>query len=128
MFRDELDILECRFLELDAVVDRFVIVEGDATHQGAKKESVFTQHQARFAHWQDRIVHVMAPLADLFDGNAWSTENRQREYIRSGLADAKPDDLVIVSDVDEIPTEESVRSLGERLHAIEVDTFRYVTF
>lgn len=101
MFSDELDMLECRLIELQDVVDCFVLVEGDKTFQGELKPSVYRDNQDRFAQWVDRIVHVVVPLPD---GDAWARENAQREGIASGLARlaAQPTDTVIVSDVDEI--------------------------
>jgi len=101
IFSDELDMLECRLIELQDVVDRFVLVEGDKTFQGDPKPSVYLDNLDRFAKWNDRIVPVMVPLPD---GDPWTRENAQREGIGWGLGKipVHPTDTVIVSDVDEI--------------------------
>jgi beta-1,4-mannosyl-glycoprotein beta-1,4-N-acetylglucosaminyltransferase len=101
IFSDELDMLECRLIELQDVVDRFVLVEGDKTFQGEPKPSVYRDNQERFAQWSDRIVHVIVPLPR---GGPWAREHAQREGIAAGLAElaVQPSDTVIVSDVDEI--------------------------
>lgn len=102
LFRDELSMLECRLETLYDVIDRFVIVEGDATLQaGAPKESVFIANRARFSRWSDKITHVIASLRKPY--NPLQRENDQREQSRLGVLDAAPEDIVMHSDLDEIP-------------------------
>jgi hypothetical protein len=106
-FFRELDLLELRLRTLDSVVDRFVIAEALTTHTGSPKPLYFADHRERFARWNDRIVHLVdggEPVAE-----AWLNEWRQRDLLADGLAGLDPDDLVIMSDVDEIPTPESLR-------------------
>lgn len=107
LFYDEVDMLECRLTELDEVVDRFVLCEGDTTNSGDPKPSYFLEHEERFAPWADRLVRVWA--TDLPPGG-WVCEARKREWIRKGLRGARPGDLVMLSDVDEIPHPENVRA------------------
>lgn len=115
-YAGEADMLECRLTELDAAVDRFVIVEADVTHGGNDpKPYHFLDQRDRFEPWLDRIVYVQATdLPDLED--SWSRELGQREWIWNGLRviDAQPDDIVFQSDVDEIPTALAVTALRPR--------------
>ena len=58
-FNDELVLLEVRLRLLDSVVDRFVLVEADLTHQGAPKNLIFLENAHQFARWRDKITHVV---------------------------------------------------------------------
>lgn len=108
-FFNELDVLEIRLNVLDAVVDRFVLVEAVKTHTGLPKPLYFAENQDRFARFKDRIVHVVVedfpvPPAEYTERDtSWLRENFQRNEIIRGLKDACPDDIVVISDVDEIP-------------------------
>ncbi len=107
-FFNELDILEIRLNEMAPVVDRFVLVEARKTFQGADKPLYFDENKARFAPFLDKIEHVIVDFPEdlgLYrkaSSQAWGREYYQRDQIGQGLKNAGPDDLVIVSDVDEI--------------------------
>ena len=107
-FFNELDILEIRLNEMASVVDRFVLVEASKTFQGADKPLYFNENKARFAPFLDKIEHVIVDFPEdpspyrKASSQAWAREYFQRDQIAQGLKTAKPDDLVIVSDVDEI--------------------------
>ena len=99
-FNDENEILEIRLNELDKYVDYFVIVESGETHRGKPKiksisDSIITKFKSKIRYY----------YIDGFDKNykPWQRENFQRNYIKHGLYDAKKEDIIIVSDVDEIP-------------------------
>ncbi len=110
LFSDELLLLEFRLRLLDPVVDRFVIVEADRTFQGRAKPFIFLENRLRFAQWEEKIIHV--PVADLPDTDAlWAREQHQRRAILRGLREASPNDIVVISDVDEIPNPEAIRNL-----------------
>lgn len=104
MFWNELDMLECRLTELYDVVDKFIVVECGETHQGAKKLNVYLEHAERFRPWADKIEYIW--VGSLTARDPSDREHEQREYARAGLelAGAGPDDIIIHSDVDEIPT------------------------
>ena len=111
-FFNELDLLEIRLNELDDVVDRFVIVEAELTHNGDKKPLCFAENRERFAKFEKKIKHIIvcaeefkpAEVGATFQERAWMRENIQRNAIAKGLASAKDDDVIIVSDLDEIPS------------------------
>lgn len=101
IFRNELDLLEIRLETLYNHVDYFVIVESDHTFQCEPKELILKNNWDRFAKWHDKIIHVV--VDDMpNDGNAWHNEHHQRNSILKGLAKADAEDIVIISDVDEI--------------------------
>lgn len=115
LFHNELDILQCRVEELYDVVHRFVVVECGETHRGAPKKSVYLGAIDRFRPWSNKIQYVWVPR--LFQGNPKEREHEHRERIRDGvqLAGAKPDDIVIQSDADEIPTAAAVLKIESAL-------------
>lgn len=101
MFYNELDVLEIRLAELYDVVDVFVIVEATKTHMGAPRELVFHPNRDRFAQWQDKIRYIAIEFPDDVS-TPWGREGYQREQAGLGLTGLQPNDLVIVSDIDEI--------------------------
>lgn len=133
-FNNELDILECRLTEIYDAVDWFVIVEADVTHQDRPKPSHYLDHRERFSQFADKIVHVWATGLPTIGDNPdpWAREHAQREYIADGLArlDVADHDIILQSDVDEIPRGLHVRnarpgkgliSFGQRGHFWAVD-------
>lgn len=114
-FHDELDILEVRLTELYDTVDWFVLVEADVTHQDRPKPSYYRDHRDRFAAFADKIVPVWATkLPTLADNpDPWARELAQREHIATGLAHlgVGDDDIVMQSDVDEIPRADAARNV-----------------
>lgn len=101
-FFNELDLLEIRLNVLKDVVDKFVLVEADRTFTNRPKKLFFEENKARFAEFSDRIIHVIVKDHPPFK-TAWHYESHQRNAIIRGLTDAKPDDVVLIGDVDEIP-------------------------
>lgn len=99
-FFNEIELLELRFNILDPVVDFFVISEGDRTFRGKKKPSYIQDNYERFAKWSEKIIHLEAPLRS--GVSPWTNEALQRNYISEGLASASEEDIVFISDVDEI--------------------------
>ena len=104
-FAWELDLLELRLSELDAVVDRFVIVEATRTHKGDLKPLHYAENKARFAQWEEKIAHVA--VGDLPQGDGLPAIRRremtQRNAILRGIRDCADDDIILISDCDEIP-------------------------
>lgn len=107
IFFNELDLLEMRLNLLAPHVDRFVLVEATRSFQGQPKPLFFSDNRQRFAAFLDKIEHV---VVDDFPENAttWDREHFQRDAILRGLGDCDDEDLVIVSDADEIPRPETI--------------------
>ncbi|ATU73049.1 N-acetylglucosaminyltransferase [Komagataeibacter rhaeticus] len=101
-FFDELDILDIRLRELNDIVDYFVICESSLTFNGDPKPKLFLENAGRYKRYQDRIIHFSV---DFFPAGSdhWSRDTYQKEQIRKAIAHVRPDDLIIFSDVDEIP-------------------------
>lgn len=114
-FYNEFELLELRLKALWDVVDYFVIVEANRKHTGDPKKFNFWERQNEFKEFLPKIRFVPADLSNVpFKGvGDWSIENAQRNAIIHGLIDARPDDLIMVSDLDEIPAPEVLKRIHE---------------
>ncbi len=111
IFFNELDILEVRLHELAPVVDRFVLVESPFTFTGKSKPLYFEENKDRFKDYN--IVHIVAGfpphVGDPDPQQIWENETYQRQCLSDGPY--SPNDIVLVSDVDEIPSREIIGQL-----------------
>ena len=118
MYFDEELVLEVRLNTLNKFVDYFVIVESKFTHKGDLRDLKF--NHKKFEKFKDKIIYLIheekpkeieiIKSEDSEDEksrkyvfNAIHRENSQRNYIQKGLVHAKENDLILISDVDEIP-------------------------
>ena len=100
-FFNELDLLEVRLQELYDHVDHFVLVESDQTFTGKPKWFMFEKAKDRFRDYMDKIIHVK--VTDMpVTTNAWERDIFQRNAINRGIIDADDQDIIMVSDLDEI--------------------------
>lgn len=125
IFSVELDLLEIRIKELWNVVDTFVILESNATFTGVTKNLTFNQHKKRFQFAASKIHHVIIDQHALPAGEGpFYNEGKMREAMDQALVDAgaKTNDLIIMSDVDELPRAQTVEIISscegvpEKLH------------
>jgi len=102
---DEDLLLETRLNILDDFVDFFVIVEGNKTWQNNNKELQFDIN--KFDKFKKKIIYI--PITDMPDGdNPYLRENFQRNSILRGLKNSTDNDIIIISDLDEIPNPEVI--------------------
>lgn len=111
LFYNELDLLELRLNELNGVVDKFVLVEGDTTFTGKPKPYYYAQNKERFKEFSDKIIHVMVKNPTQFD-SPWDVEIIQRNSISDGLGGCKDNDIIMISDVDEIPNVDAIKNFN----------------
>ena len=117
-FFDENMMLDLRLNILDKHIHKFVIVESKYMHNGKEKKLVFNINN--FAKFKDKIIYVVVDslpkglcnTENIQDEDEWGNkiidntlliEHTQRNSLVKGLTEANDDDLIIVSDVDEIP-------------------------
>jgi len=115
-FFNELDLLEIRLNILDPYVDKFVIVEATKTFIGNRKPLYFEENKERFAKWKDKIVHYvideltieewekakLSPNTGTHKEHWWVREYCQKERMLDALKFCNDDDIVFISDLDEI--------------------------
>jgi beta-1,4-mannosyl-glycoprotein beta-1,4-N-acetylglucosaminyltransferase len=112
-FFNELDLLEIRLNELDSVVDYFVLVEATRTFQKQPKPLYFEENKERFKAFEKKIIHIVVDhYPNFFTRFRMPTpmdyDNHQKNQIIQGLQNAQPDDIIIYSDLDEIPRAEKI--------------------
>lgn len=123
LYYDEDMLLDIRLNTLAGVVDRFVIVESTHTFTGKKRQLHFDIN--KYGPFKDKIIYVVhdeTPLMKASDGgdqhqdglvvDAWANEAAQRNAIMQGLKSAKDDDLILISDVDEIFSPQVIGSIN----------------
>lgn len=121
MYYDEDILLDVRLNTLNTFVDYFVIVESKYAHNGELRQLNFNINN--FLKFKDKIRYIILeklPHDLIFDRkkynedqlkilNAVKRENLQRNYISKGLYDANKQDVIIISDLDEIPDLSHIR-------------------
>ena len=114
---DEDLLLDLRLNLLNKYVDYFVIIKGNKTWQNKPKKLKFSLEN--FKKFKDKIIYVQ--VQDMPDGdNPYLRENYQRNSITRGIKNAKDDDIILISDLDEIPNPSSIRNFNPKM--------RYATF
>ncbi len=142
MFFDEEMLLDLRLNIMDKYVDKFVITEATYMHSGESKKLLFDIN--KFSKFKDKIIYIVVdtPPPNLFkigDDNSLNTKESKKilnaskrelyqiEKTQDGLVKADPDDVIIVSDVDEIPNLEKVNfnAIDQKLIFFKQKMFYY---
>ena len=142
MYFDEEVVVNVRLHTLNEFVDYFVIVESRFTHKGDPRELKF-DHK-KFQKFRDKIIYIIdeevypqthkiktedsendRSIKLIF--NAACRENGQRNLIAKGLKEANDEDLILISDVDEIPKLSGLnfKSIKEKIILFKQDMFYY---
>ena len=142
MYFDEEVVLDVRLNTLNEFVDYFVIVESSFTHKGDPRKLKF--NHKKFEKFKDKIIYVIddqiysqteeiKPLDNegeksrKYIFNAAYRENGQRNLISKGLSGAGNEDLILISDVDEIPKLNNInlKTINEKIILFKQDMFYY---
>jgi len=142
MFYDEELLLDIRLNILNKYVDFFIIVESEYFHNGKKRQLKFDIN--KFKKFENKIIYLIhknepngiiklndkddeGTKSDKLILNAHLRENSQRNYISEGLAKADNNDLILVSDVDEIPNFKSIdlSKINNQIIMFEQEIFYY---
>lgn len=110
LYYDEDMLLELRLDVLAPHIDKFVIVESTHTFTGKKKALNFDI--SRFQKWADKIIYVV--FDEVPHEDAWENERRTRNHLMAGLAQANDEDIIIISDVDEIISPVALQHFNKR--------------
>jgi len=122
-FYNEFDVLEIRLKELWNIVDYFVITESNLSHSGKPKDYIFENNMKKFAPYMSKIRHIK--VADMPEtSDSWVREKFQRAAGQRGLYDLRPEDIVIISDCDEISRADMIELIKED----ENDYDRYILY
>jgi beta-1,4-mannosyl-glycoprotein beta-1,4-N-acetylglucosaminyltransferase len=125
-FFNEFELLELRLRELDSVVDHFVLVEATRTFQKKAKPLYYDENKERFKDFSHKIIHVVVDQYPNFFTKfripkPFDYDNGQKEFILKGLSQAKDNDVIIVSDLDELPLAEKILEYKDQpgIHVFE---------
>ena len=119
-FFDEKMMMDIRFNVLNKFVTKFIVVESIYSHSGKKKKLNFNIND--YPKFKDKINYIIIDKEpDNIDKENKSSEKKiskrmnsikrieqSYEYMSKGLGEVNDDDLVMISDNDEIPNLESV--------------------
>ena len=123
MYYNEDTILDVRLNYLNKFVDYFIIVESTFNHRGQKKELNFDIK--KFSQFKNKIRYYILDdqpkdieEVDINDSedeknskyilNGYRRDHFQRNHIIEGIKDAQENDIIIISDIDEIPKLENI--------------------
>ncbi len=108
IYNNEELVLDLRLNYLSKYVKKFVIVEAKFTHQGNEKKNFLDLN--KFKKYKNQIIHLfIEKFPEKFSN--WERENYQRNYISNGLGTSLDDDMVMISDIDEIPNLQKINKL-----------------
>ncbi len=123
-FNNEFDMVKLRLYYLNDIVDHFIISESKYTYSGKLKPYYFDQiidtipedirkKIIRLKYEPDISKLNFSNKLKSFDLNdgAWALEHGQRNYITQNISDFSLDDLIMVSDIDEIPNKKIIQDL-----------------
>lgn len=101
-FFNELDILKLRLNILNPIVDKFIIEEATVTFSGEPKELCFEKNKELFKEFLSKIEYIVVDNSPV-NTTTHLRDKFQKNALARGLKDAKDEDVIILSDVDEIP-------------------------
>lgn len=117
-FYNEFEMLLYRMTVLNDVVDYFVITEATKTFSGKDKPLYYNDNKEKYKDFHHKIIHVIVDglvVPDISLNEQWKNEEKQRAAIDNGISQLslRKDDLIIISDVDEIPDPDEMKILKE---------------
>lgn len=138
IFYNEVDLLRYRLRTLNSIVDHFVIIEANQTFMGKPKELYSAKVSSLLEEFNGKLTHMIINLPfregalSTNKDEQWKNENFQRNSIGTALKQLplKDDDIIIISDVDEIPDPNTLYMIKcEEIHVtincLEQDFFYY---
>jgi hypothetical protein len=118
-FFNELELLRLRLEELSTVVDHFVLVESPISYTGKNKPLYYQENKQLFEPFNDKITHIVVNAFPGVTGDGekdhWYRESYSRDAIIRGLSNCKDNDVIFISDLDEIPKAEAIGRIRQYL-------------
>lgn len=111
-FFNELDILNLRLHILDPLVDKFIIEEATVTFSGQPKELCFEKNKDMFQEFLPKIEYIVVDNSPV-NTTTHLRDKFQKNALAKGLTKAGDEDVILLSDVDEIPNPEIIKKIAE---------------
>lgn len=118
---NELDMLKIRLNIMNPVVDKFLIFEATETFSGLKKPLYYEENKEMFVEFQDKIIHVVVDYTP--EGDTHVRDTYQKNQGTKGLVGCKDDDIIIFSDLDEIPNPDMVKKIASNMQQDKIYHF-----
>lgn len=129
IFNGEWDLLDIRIAAMASLDIRHVLVESSRTFKGDKKdESLLAIRNNRHDDIRGIGKKLIVNMGDQTNPNSdpWQNEKWLRNSIVYHILDAKPDDIIIISDIDEIPRASAIKDWnGDTYAALMMDKFGF---
>jgi beta-1,4-mannosyl-glycoprotein beta-1,4-N-acetylglucosaminyltransferase len=146
IFYNELDLLFYRLSILYEHVDKFILVECRYTFSGHTKPLFYLENKDKFHNFNDKIIHIIVDDVPYIYPNIkynlnqqWDNEYHQRNCIKRGIDILisenflNDEDIILTSDVDEIPNpniliQTKLHNLGfnhDTLNRLALDMYYY---
>ena len=119
-FFNELDLLKLRMHILAPYVDKFVIEEATVTFSGDPKPMVFAKNRALFAEFEDKILYVAVNNSPMSGVTTHERDYFQKNQLIRALKDCKPEDIIVLSDLDEIPNPKALMQIIENFDSSKI--------
>lgn len=149
-FFNELDLLDIRLKLLDDIVDKVILIESTRTFTLTKKRLFYNENKNRYSKYKNKITHIIvddspALLNKFFVHKPksifWLLKNKksiflnahdidfyQKNQVSKGLENCDENDILILSDLDEIPNPsifKDLENLKKGRNALELDLYCY---
>jgi beta-1,4-mannosyl-glycoprotein beta-1,4-N-acetylglucosaminyltransferase len=112
-FFNELDILDIRLNILDPYVDCFILSEATKTFSGLDKPLYYQENKERFEKFNHKIIHNIVEDTTSPDLHPYQRDVFQKDNIKKTiLKNISAEDVIIWSDVDEVPNPEAIHELN----------------
>lgn len=109
-FFNEIDILKLRLHIMDPIVDKFIIEEATVTFSGEPKELCFEKNKELFKEFLPKIEYIVVDNSPV-NTTTHLRDKFQKNALEKGLEDAMDEDVIILSDVDEIPNPKVLKEI-----------------
>jgi len=125
LYFNEKELVELRIKYLNEIIDLFVVIEADVTHQGKVKKWNFEELlKNELKNYKNKINYQKVKIdldkakkdegwifENVKGGLSWKIENMQRNYIETICKEFSSKDIILISDVDEIPSKNKIQFL-----------------
>jgi len=103
IYSGEADLLKVRLNYLGEFIDKFIIIEATESFSGSVRKSNDNFKQEIEERFPGKIEWVVLNFPSYLR-NAWERETYQRNHLQMILSEGYKSDLILLSDLDEIPS------------------------
>jgi hypothetical protein len=131
---DEVDLAEFRAVYYEGIVAHHYFFEASHTHSGKRKRSYLQSSPALVSNRRVTLVQFDIPDSILRKDSRWAVEEFSRDWAMWFVAKKLPDEILLLSDIDELPSREqlegavAIASAGKIVTAPLRTSYRFVNW